>query len=60
MRLFVNTKEVPFLKNALRNALNQSASSEVISNLEELLERVELCERLQNNERRAITKEERS
>lgn len=57
MRLYVNTKEVPFLKAALRNQLVQSESFEEEERLTELLKRVELCEELQESERRAKNKE---
>jgi hypothetical protein len=56
MRLYVNTKEVPYLKNALRNAIAQTWDSETSTRLTELLERVSLCEDLQKNERRALNK----
>lgn len=53
MRLYVNTKEVPFLKDALQKAITNGATYEEIRHLSELLARVTLCEELQNNERRA-------
>lgn len=52
MRLYVNAKEVPFLKNALRDAVIKSAGLDELQSLQRLLERVELCEELQDNERR--------
>lgn len=52
MRLYVNTKEVPFLKNALRSAIDQTESQVCSNHLEALLERVVLCEELQKSERR--------
>lgn len=58
MRLYVNTREVPYLKNAIRNAIDQSSTPGVRSDLEALLERVELCEALQKSERRAKINEE--
>lgn len=52
MRLYVNAKEVPYLKNALRDAVIKSSGLEEMQSLQRLLERVELCEELQDNERR--------
>lgn len=58
MRLYVNTKEVPFLKDALQKAITLGATCEEITHLSELLERVTLCEKLQKSERRAKEKED--
>lgn len=57
MRLYVNTKEVPFLKAALRAAINQSEQPIIQDRCSDLLERVELCEALQKSERRAKKEE---
>ena len=58
MRLYVGPKEVPLLKDALRNAIALVHSSKDREYLEGLLDRVELCEALQGNERRAGAKVE--
>jgi hypothetical protein len=58
MRLFVNTKEVPFLKDALSLAIAQSETPIEYDRLNDLLERVVLCEELQERERRAKREEE--
>ena len=57
MRLYINTKEVPYLKRALRATILGSASGIERELLGDLLERIELCERLQKNERRAMKEE---
>lgn len=57
MRLYVNTKEVPFLKDALQRAVATGATREEIVHLSALLERVVLCEALQKSERRAKNEE---
>ena len=57
MRLYVNAKEVPYLKNALRNAIAQSESVVVKEQLTNLFERVALCEALQKSEHRAKNEE---
>lgn len=58
MRLYVNTKEVPFLKSALREGIARTSIPVVRENLTELLERVALCEALQKSERRAMKEEQ--
>lgn len=58
MRLYVGTKEAPLLKGALRNAIKVVLANKDREYLEGLLERVELCEALQGNERRAGAKTE--
>lgn len=58
MRLFVTTKEVPLLKNALQEALNRTEKPVELKHLGELLERVELCEKLQKSEHRAKKEED--
>lgn len=57
MKLYVNTKEVPYLKDALRRAADQSNHPTYCDCLLNLLERVELCEALQKSERRAKKEE---
>ena len=51
MKLFVNKSEVPFLKGALRRMVADSVSPEQTAVAQRLLERVTLCEQLQDNER---------
>lgn len=57
MRLYVNTKEVPLLKDALQGAMDRCESVKTYKSLVALFERVELCEELQKSERRAKEKE---
>lgn len=57
MRLYVNTNEVPFLKDALRNGIAKSETPIQHDRLSDLLERVVLCEELQKSERRAKNEE---
>jgi len=47
MRLYVNVKEIPALKEALRNA--KPKDEETRARQVALLERVVLCEQLQDN-----------
>lgn len=51
MRLYVNLAEIPTLKRALKRLANSPLVDD-IDHAKRLLERVELCEQLQNNERR--------
>jgi hypothetical protein len=53
MRLYLNTKEVPFLKDALHKQIQQATTPIEHDRLSDLLERIELCEALQKSERRA-------
>lgn len=63
MRLYVNDKEIPSLKSALQRQIVDLETIQtqtgdynnqiVIDRLGDLLERVELCEALQNNHRRS-------
>lgn len=53
MRLYVNRNEVPFLKHALQKVIATTDSQIESDRLSDLLERVELCEELQNNIRQA-------
>lgn len=57
MRLYINTNEVPFLKDALRNSIANSDQPIVQDRCSDLLERIELCEALQKSERRAKKEE---
>ena len=57
MRLYVNTKEVPFLKDALSKQIQQATTPIEHDRLSDLLERVILCEELQKSERRAKKEE---
>ena len=54
MRLYVNTKEIDALKEALRNA--KTKDEETRAKQLALLERVTLCEQLQGNIERADRK----
>lgn len=57
MRLYVNTKEVPLLKQALIECIHQSQTQIERDRYVNLLERVILCEELQKSERRAKKEE---
>lgn len=57
MKLFVNKKETPLLKRALRSYLKRTQSTENHDRIACLLERIELCEQLQDNKERARTDE---
>lgn len=57
MRLYVNTKEVMFLKGAPRNEIKNAKQPVQHDRLCDILERVELCEALQKSERRAKKEE---
>ena len=57
MRLYVNTREVPFLKDALCKQIQQATTPIEHDRLSDLLERVILCEDLQKSERRAKKEE---
>ena len=57
MRLYVNKKETPLLKRALRNYMKRTQKLENRERVACLLERVELCENLQDNKKRARTDE---
>lgn len=56
MRLYVNPGEVPLLKEALAKEIRQSSNANKRELLGELLGRVELCEKLQNNIKRSTRK----
>lgn len=58
MRLYVNTKEVPFLKDAIRKQIQQATTPIELDRLSDLLERITLCEELQDSERRAKKEEQ--
>lgn len=58
MRLYVNTKEVPFLKSALREGIARTNIPIVRECLTDLIERVSLCEALQKSERRAMKEDQ--
>lgn len=54
MRLYVSKKEIPTLKNALEKlVLTDAFDSKEFEVAKRLLERVELCEELQDNEDKA-------
>ena len=53
MRLYINTNEVPALKDALIGALTTTDNPIVHTHLSNLFERVVLCEELQGNIKRA-------
>lgn len=57
MGLFVNKKEIPLLKRALASFINRTGKEENALAVQALLERVELCEKLQDNEKKAIESE---
>ncbi len=57
MRLYVNTRDVKLLKDALENTIATVKSGSDKRALTELLNRVELCEALQKNEKRARQEE---
>lgn len=57
MRLYVNTNEVPFLKDALEQGIHASNNPLVVDRLCDLLDRVQLCEELQKSERKAKLEE---
>lgn len=53
MRLYVDTNDIPILKDALLDAIVQAIQPKVLDRLCVLFERVELCEQLQNNMKRS-------
>lgn len=57
MRLFVNKREVPLLKRALLAYSKRTTLDENALTVLALLERVELCEKLQDNEKKAVENE---
>ena len=56
MRLYVNPGEVPLLKEAFAKEIRQTSNANKRELLGELLGRVELCEKLQNNIKRSTRK----
>lgn len=57
MRLFVNKKETPLLKRALASYIKRTTKDENAVRMQALLERVELCEKLQDSEKTAVKDE---
>lgn len=53
MRLYVNPREVPLLKGALREGIAHAHTDTERRDFEELLNRVKLCEELQQSEQKA-------
>lgn len=54
MRLYVNTNEVPFLKDVLKDGIARTNDPIKCDRLCELLERVEICDQLQSNIKRSV------
>ena len=54
MRLYINTKEIPTLKKALRSVTRCELTDEEEQQIFSLYERVELCESLQNNVKKSV------
>ena len=60
MRLYVNRKEIPILKAVLAQAVTPkmiASDKETAWRITQLLNRVELCERLQESEKSAVRDE---
>lgn len=53
MRLYVNENEIDVLKLALDEAIKHHTTPIIVDRLSDLRERVELCDQLQHNERKA-------
>lgn len=53
MRLYVNVNEIDVLKRAINREIKHTGEAVEYERLSNLLERIELCEKLQDNQRRS-------